>query len=352
MTKQGDPGDTSLVFGGAHVLARTVQGDVLDQARRAQRLISGRIFLCSDYASDDLAAQDALDALPDDGGQVLFSEGIFTLSAQLARAIDNVTIIGQGQSTILNLDASTPVITVGSQTGWSVWNLATDAGGVDAPGLILQQLIGALPAAVIRYPNGDDLIRFGYSGAQPGFFLGNNAHIAFFVDAAFSKEIFHIDCSDGYGKAVSLGFDWIAANRSVRLKFNPDLANLIYGGRAIKQVGLPERTSDPATDRDTGTASYGGGNSLTRTGAGWNTDQWASYILVLTGGTGKGQVGTLAGNTADTLTLELGQVWIETPDETTTYEVAQVFEGDMWYDMTNNVVKYWDGTAIKTVAVA
>ena len=309
-------------------------------------------FLCDNFSSDDQAIQAAVHALPPIGGLVVLSAGTFTLAAQIARTIDNVTIVGQGQATILNLDGSTAVITEGSQSGWSVWNLVTDAGGVLAPGIVLRQRgsVGAPAAVIVRDLDGDDLIRIGRTGALPGLFLGNNAHLAFFTDAAFTKEVFHFDCSDGYGKVVSLGFDWMAANRSVRAKFNPDPANLIYGGRAIRQVGMPERSSDPATDRDTGTVTFAGGNSITDTSKSWSTDQFANYILVLTGGTGKGQVGTLVGNNVNTLTLEAGQVWVETPDGTTTYEVAQVFAGDMWYDTATNTLKYWDGTAIKTVA--
>ena len=73
-------------------------------------------WIC-DGTNDDVEIQAALDALPDGGGKVMLTEGTFTLGAQLARAIDYVTIEGVGAATILNYNASTAVITAGSQAG-------------------------------------------------------------------------------------------------------------------------------------------------------------------------------------------------------------------------------------------
>jgi len=80
---------------------------------------------------DDREIQAQLDALPATGGSIYLSEGTFTLGKQISRAIDNVNIIGCGRGTVVNLDASTAVISVGTQTGWKLMDFDTDAGGVD-----------------------------------------------------------------------------------------------------------------------------------------------------------------------------------------------------------------------------
>ncbi len=93
----------------------------------------GADYRCDDYATDDLAIQAAIDALPSGGGKVVLSEGTFTLAAPLSRNIDSVCIEGAGLATRLNLNGSTAVISAGSQSGWVFRNFDTDAGGVDAP---------------------------------------------------------------------------------------------------------------------------------------------------------------------------------------------------------------------------
>ncbi len=87
-------------------------------------------YVC-DGTADEVQIQYAIDALPAGGGSVVLSEGTFTLAAQLARAIDNVSIIGSGRGTRLNLDSSTAVVSVGVQAGWALLRFDTDAGGVD-----------------------------------------------------------------------------------------------------------------------------------------------------------------------------------------------------------------------------
>lgn len=87
-------------------------------------------YVC-DGAADDVQIQAAVDALPAAGGSVLLSEGTFALDAQITRAIDSVAIIGSGTGTLLNLDASTAVISAGSQAGWWLCGFDTDAGGID-----------------------------------------------------------------------------------------------------------------------------------------------------------------------------------------------------------------------------
>lgn len=87
-------------------------------------------FRC-DGTADDVEFQAAVDALPDDGGEVVLTEGAFACITQITRAIDNVSIRGAGAGTTLTLDGATAIISAGSQAGWSIENINTDAGGVD-----------------------------------------------------------------------------------------------------------------------------------------------------------------------------------------------------------------------------
>lgn len=72
----------------------------------------------------------ALNALPATGGEIELISPVYTFSATLSRAIDNVTIKGQNGTTI-NYDGVNPVFDVGVQDGWTFIDLKTDAGGID-----------------------------------------------------------------------------------------------------------------------------------------------------------------------------------------------------------------------------
>ncbi len=69
----------------------------------------------------------------------------------------------------------------------------------------------------------------------------------------------------------------------------------------------------------TGTASSGTDYTLVDTGIGWTVDQYRDFVVIITGGTGAGQVKTILANTADTLTID-GR-WITVPDGTSTYGI-------------------------------
>lgn len=86
-------------------------------------------------AADDVVVQEALDALPADGGKVVLLEGNYVFAATVTRAIDNITIEGQGRSTYLSHDAATPIFSSGGQSRWIFKNFATDLGGVTTTSL-------------------------------------------------------------------------------------------------------------------------------------------------------------------------------------------------------------------------
>lgn len=72
---------------------------------------------------------------------------------------------------------------------------------------------------------------------------------------------------------------------------------------------------------DSGTASAGGATTLTDGTKSWATDQWISYQVRITGGTGVGQIRPITDSTGTVLTVA---AWTTAPDATSTY----VIEGD------------------------
>ena len=87
-------------------------------------------FVCPG-ANDDVVIQEAIDALPAGGSCIFFLDGIYAFTAQVARAINNIKLMGCGRATIFNLDGATPIFSSGDQTGWIFAHFATDAGGIE-----------------------------------------------------------------------------------------------------------------------------------------------------------------------------------------------------------------------------
>lgn len=84
----------------------------------------------------------------------------------------------------------------------------------------------------------------------------------------------------------------------------------------------------------TGTATAGAATTLTNSGKAWATNQWANYQLRITGGTGAGQIRTVASNTATVLTVSAA--WTTNPDTTSTYSLEG--NDEFLYLMGNNAV--------------
>lgn len=84
----------------------------------------------------------------------------------------------------------------------------------------------------------------------------------------------------------------------------------------------------------TGTATAGGASTLTNSAKSWGTNMWANYQIRITGGTGAGQIRTIASNTGTVITTSAA--WTVNPDATSVYAI----EGneDFMYLIGNNAV--------------
>jgi len=85
-----------------------------------------------DGVDDHVQFQQALDALPDIGGQLFALAGQYNWgnNETVTRAIDSVSIIGIGASVAFSGDDSTPIFTAGGDR-WLFSNFQTDAGGLE-----------------------------------------------------------------------------------------------------------------------------------------------------------------------------------------------------------------------------
>lgn len=84
----------------------------------------------------------------------------------------------------------------------------------------------------------------------------------------------------------------------------------------------------------TGTATAGGASTLTNSAKAWTTNQWTNYQIRISGGTGAGQIRTVASNTGTVITVSAA--WTTQPDATSTYSIEG--NDDFIYFMGNNAV--------------
>lgn len=84
----------------------------------------------------------------------------------------------------------------------------------------------------------------------------------------------------------------------------------------------------------TGTATAGGGSTLTNGAKTWTVNQWTNFQVRITAGLGAGQVRTIASNTATVLTTSAA--WTINPDATSVYAIET--NQDHLYLMGNNAV--------------
>lgn len=83
-----------------------------------------------DGIDDDVQFQEAIDALPADGGMLYVLAGTYSFGDTVTRAIDGVSIVGLGGATVFDYDNTTALFTAGGDK-WLFSNLWTDGGGLD-----------------------------------------------------------------------------------------------------------------------------------------------------------------------------------------------------------------------------
>lgn len=72
-------------------------------------------------------------------------------------------------------------------------------------------------------------------------------------------------------------------------------------------------------EKTSNTATGGTDNTLIRTGASWSVNAYANMYVLLTAGTGSGQIRKVLSNTADTLTVSVD--WLVNPDATSEFKI-------------------------------
>jgi hypothetical protein len=105
-------------------------------------------------------------------------------------------------------------------------------------------------------------------------------------------------------------------------------------GTDARLVATPSWEDNGYLQFATGTATAGASTTLTNSAKSWTTNQWANYQIRITGGTGAGQIRTIASNTGTVITV--GTAWATNPDATSTYSIEG--NDDFIYLMGNNAV--------------
>ena len=98
-------------------------------------------------------------------------------------------------------------------------------------------------------------------------------------------------------------------------------------GLSKTDIQNPTDISDPIVDAvedygwtlDLGMATSGTTTTMTNSSRNWDTDIWKYGVLVITDGTGSGQIREIASNTSDTITVS--NAFTVTPDSTSTYKI-------------------------------
>lgn len=84
-----------------------------------------------DGVDDHVQIQQALDALPVNGGKIVIYAGNYHLGATVSRAIDNIVIEGVGSGTYLANNGIANIFSMGARTRWVFRDIRVDNGGID-----------------------------------------------------------------------------------------------------------------------------------------------------------------------------------------------------------------------------
>ncbi len=280
----------------------------------------------TDGTDDDVQFQAAIEALPSSGGKIRILGGTYNFSVQVTRAIDNILIEGIGKATLINLNAVTPVFSVGTQSGWTFKDFSTDAGGLDVSTAtnwsLLNVHVGASfftvdsgTTGLVRLPNLGLYLRD--TDASHSLIVKPGSNLT-------ADRIFTLTTGDA-PRTITLSGDttlddWF--DQSVKIAANPTFGNLTItsfaagwtnAGNTIADLGsittgdINGGTIDGVT---IGGTSAGAGTFAAITGTGFTVTSeviqtagnWTFQKAYIIGTT----VGTLTLNPAGELVLDLG----------------------------------------------
>jgi len=100
---------------------------------------------------------------------------------------------------------------------------------------------------------------------------------------------------------------------------------LIEGNHFIDEnYGITTREEEDFVPLDSGTATSGSSTMLQDTSKSWTGKEWRGDALLLTGGTGSGQMRRIQNNNANTIWVSDDEDWTTNPDGTTTYDIRSM----------------------------
>jgi len=108
---------------------------------------------------------------------------------------------------------------------------------------------------------------------------------------------------------------WVAAETGA----TDGIAPAAVIGTDSRLNATPSWVDDAYKAFATGTATSGGANTISNSAKAWTTNQWTNYQIRITGGTGAGQIRTIASNTGTQITVSTN--WTTNPDNTSTYSI-------------------------------
>lgn len=108
-------------------------------------------------------------------------------------------------------------------------------------------------------------------------------------------------------------------------------------GTDSRLIATPSWVGNDYKSFATGTATAGGASTLTNSGKAWTTNQWTNSQIRITGGTGAGQIRTVASNTGTVITVS--SAWTTQPDNTSTYSI-EGNDDHIYYMGSNSVTLY------------
>src|SRR5215467_7782036 len=107
----------------------------------------------------------------------------------------------------------------------------------------------------------------------------------------------------------------------------PTQSHLVYAVNNTRWWFFSAKGTNSVSSTLQGTQSTSAVQDTTQS---WTTDQWASFTVWITAGTGVNQVGRINSNTSNTLTLDIATTWATTPANGDSYEIIDFRRMHAW----------------------